>query len=163
MGNDCPDGVGRRQSEFVALIQSEVAAACAEPGLLLGFLKEARRMAEPRVNFNLPQVIGTSVMPSSEDLLVVPLIRFLRDDTVIRRYEDDDVEIVHNGRLLRFPSDVAAIFDCLCVTPQPSVRLLLADCGDEASRGRLMHSLSELIACGVLSLREPSRSIHLER
>jgi hypothetical protein len=152
---DCPRfGGPDKQSAFLKAFQMEVMTACTSPGLLLGFLKDFKTFSEPRVGFNLPWSAAPEPLPPSDDLLVLPLLRFPRADSVRHAQDEDAAELPVGGGLIRFPEDAGKIMSRVCIAPALSVRGLFEAFASEMPRERILESLSGLVKAGVVEFRE---------
>jgi hypothetical protein len=146
-----------KQSGFIALVQRELASATAQPGLFLGFLKDARDSSEPRVRFNLPWSAQPTALPPSDEYLVIPLVRFPCKDT-LRHVGSDAIEILMDEQVIRLRPGAAEIFELLCDSSAPTVRTLIEGCSNTISREEVLECLSELVRNGVVSLKDAKRA-----
>jgi hypothetical protein len=160
MQQDIPRfGTANAQSAFLATVQREVANATATPGLLLGFLRDAREMSEPRVCFNLPWSAEAVPLPPSEECVVVPLFRFPTRDALRRSLSRDAVEVFFDGKFLQLDDSSALMLDLLCVESSLDVKTLFERCGAHMTPESTKHSFCELVKAGLVGLIHPS-SVH---
>jgi cupin superfamily protein len=153
---DCPRfGDLQRQSAFLGVLQEATAQECGRAGLVLSFLEEFADMAEPRVRFNLPWSAAPVPLPPSEDLVVVPLFRFPRSESVIDSHDDNAVDVFFEGNFIRFPTEVGEILRRICAGPHPSLRGLREASLQKMPEDKFISSLSELIKCGIVAFEDP--------
>jgi hypothetical protein len=139
-------------TSFLELIVSEVSEVVGKAGLVLGCVRDTLRRAEPRSRFGLPWSARANPLPQSDDQVVIPLIRFLRSDALVPSEIESSVELFHDGRMLRFRSEVTRIFECLSGVAPSTVGAVVQQCAPFASREQVLTSLAELVMNGVISV-----------
>jgi hypothetical protein len=149
-----------QQSAFIRTFQQEVMTACTSSGLLLGFLKDSKALAEPRVGFNFPWSVVGCCSEVSENLLVVPLTRFSGADSVRQSRQEDAVELFLNGNVLRLQEYTGKVLMHLSALHTVSVAVLLRVLAREMTRDQLFTAVAELIELGLAELREPELGEH---
>jgi hypothetical protein len=155
MREDCPRfGGPERQSAFIRAFQAEVMMTCTSGGLLLGFLNDFKNFSESRMGFNLPWSVAADPLPPSDDLLVLPLLRFPREGSVRHAVNEDAAEIIVEGTLTRFPEATGKVLARICNPPTLSVSGLLEAFASQIPREQVLGSLAELVKLGVVELRE---------
>jgi hypothetical protein len=161
---DCPRFASpERQSAFLTLIQTELDAACRTPGLVLGFLKEMRSAAEPRVRFDLPWSSNLDPLAVPGEYLVNSLVRFPGMDHVRHSLDQDSIEVTVAGKTVGFHAEMTGVLERLSRGPAPTVRALIAEFGTQISAERLLEALSRLVAEGIIALTGPNGEQHLNK
>jgi hypothetical protein len=115
-----------------------------------------RAHSEPRIRFDLPNSTDLNPLAAPDTYVVVPLLRFLRSDSVRRLALEDCLEIVVNDKVVRFQPAAAAVVERLCSGPPPTVAELAASGESEIPKDRLLEALSHLLKEGVIFLQRPS-------
>ena len=140
------------QSSFIKILQRELATAFTSPGLILGFLRDTAALSEPRIGFNLPWSAAETPRPPSDDLLIAPLLRFPRPESVRQSLIDDSAEVISNGKALTLTRNTGKVLATICGRSRLSVGALIDEFENEAPKEQILGSLAELVIFGIVEL-----------
>ena len=150
MRMDCPRFADEAtQSRYLTLIQRELLAACTEPGLLLGFFKDMRAMADPRKLVGMPSVdMDSATLPL--DTVIAPLVKY--SDSLMPATNSDAVEVFFEGKVIVLAADAGAVLGSLVREGTgKTIRQLILMCGGETAETWLPLAISKLLEHGLIT------------
>ena len=146
------------QGSYLTAFQRELVNLLAQPGLMLGFLKDPLESSVPRTHFSLPWTVAAEPLPPAEDWVVFSLLRFPRAEKDRRWGIGDAISLLHNGRKLYLSHTTMSILERTCGPSPVTVGGLIEQSREELSRSEVLGALSELIRHGLVAAQEPNRT-----
>ncbi|HEX4135719.1 MAG TPA: cupin domain-containing protein [Bryobacteraceae bacterium] len=143
------------QSRCLTMILHELSKIAEGPGVIRGFLNDMRVISDPRAQCGLPWSALSDISAAPKTLEVIPMVRFLIAETVHRASNENDVEVFHAGRNVRFNNDVGSLFEHICLRcPIPLGEVLMY--GERTQpQAQVFENLDILLRHDLIVLREP--------
>jgi hypothetical protein len=141
------------QAGFLGMLQREIAEITDKPGLILGCLQEQLCFSEARTHFALPWEIDVRTIFDSQEREIVWRLRFPGIHLLKHVESEDAVEIILDGRPVRFGGNTALVLEWLFDRPVSTVGDAIAGCSALMRWEEVVESLIELMNRDVLVLR----------
>jgi hypothetical protein len=132
------------------MLQLELVDACSEPGLLLGFFKDLRAMADPVRELGLPYSLVEDPLVIQKDVGITSLVSY--PDSVVEAADREGVEVFFDGKRLSLGPEGATLLRFLSARPSVSIRQIIAQRTDEGAEIDPLAGIAELWNGGLIAL-----------
>jgi hypothetical protein len=146
------------QGRYLTAMQRAIGAACAEPGLLLRYLRDLHRKAAPRNSFGLPWSASREAVPPFEDFVIVPQMRFYGLSAIEQLEDETAIEVQNDGTRLRFRREAARMLEYLLRNAPLSMSEFVSKYHGDATSEERRTFVSDLAKQGIVVFRTATDS-----
>lgn len=141
----------KKQSAYLTKIQQEIIRECAEPGLILDFLKDMRAMFDSPRTLGLPWIGNIDFSDAELDWQIISKIRFV--DGVHDAPDNDFIEVLHETKRIILDNFTGNLLRRVTRDLPITVRQTLKAANEPEERRRLLNALIDLLNGGLIIFR----------